>query len=102
MIQTSRKPKFRTPPRNAGCDPSTVPGHDLAVLASSLREVSIAAHTVFRVGADDATRARLMADVDGIEQGFRELGLDDLAQFTLSLKRKFESLDECQEPSFRA
>jgi hypothetical protein len=93
MIQTSRKPKLRMPPRNAGYDPSAVPAQDLAALATTLREVSITAHKASRLGADDATKARLMAQVDGVERGFRELGLDDLARFTVSLKRKIASTD---------
>ncbi|ODT97108.1 MAG: hypothetical protein ABS79_07660 [Planctomycetes bacterium SCN 63-9] len=103
MIQTLRKPKLRTPPQNAGRvqplessnrsirrDAPSTHDHDPAVLATSLRDVSVAAHRALKMGLDDSVRGCLTAQIDWIERGFRELGLDELARFAGNLKRKVE------------
>lgn len=85
MIRTLRKPKAPTPLRAAR------PGHDPAALASMLRDVSASAHRALKLGADASTIFRLTARIDGIERGFRELGLHDLARFAEALRRKVEA-----------
>ena len=103
MFLTLRSPKLRTPPRQMGrthtVEPSTrtfrcecAHGHsqDPAMLASSIRELSMKAHNALKTGADESTLARLVSRIDGTERGFRELGLHDLARFAGNLKRKLK------------
>jgi hypothetical protein len=84
MIRTLRKPKSPTPLRPAGLV------HDPAALASMLRDVSASAHRALKLGADASTISRLTARIDGIERGFRDLGLHELARYAGNLKRKLE------------
>lgn len=119
MIQTLREPKLRTPPQPVGHVPAVesststptlitasaqtnrtddLPaqslGRDPAALASSLRNASITTHHALKAGADAATMRRLSDWIAGIEQGFCDLGLDDLARFTANLKRAVEADDQ--------
>jgi len=84
MIRTLRKPKSPTPLRAARAL------HDPAALAAMLREASASAHRALKTGEDAATISRLTARIDGIEHGFRELGLHDLARLAGNLKRRLE------------
>jgi hypothetical protein len=76
-----------SPPATRCDDPSP---RDPAALASALREASASAHRALRSGADASTLFHLTARIDGIERGFRDLGLHDLARFAGRLKREIE------------